>query len=66
MVLLEDEEKTLDAVPIKGDDQILIELRNKDLTWPEEMSLLRKPQRSSSVFNQCEYNSLRLIVFSSH
>lgn len=33
---------------ICDDDQILIEIRNKDLTWPEELGALALAQRSSS------------------
>jgi ubiquitin carboxyl-terminal hydrolase 6/32 len=44
MVLLEEEELTLEALGIEDDSQILLEVRNKDLTWPEEMGSLQQQQ----------------------
>ncbi|XP_076255455.1 ubiquitin specific protease 32 isoform X3 [Rhynchophorus ferrugineus] len=38
--LLEDERAQLQDLGIKDADQILLEIRNKDLTWPEEMGQL--------------------------
>lgn len=43
MVLIEDEEATLEELGICDDDQVLIEVRNKDLTWPEEIGSLAIP-----------------------
>lgn len=40
MKLIEDEDFTLEKLDIHDDDQILMEVRNKDLTWPEEISSL--------------------------
>lgn len=40
MVLIEDEEATLEELGVCDDDQVLIEVRNKDLTWPEEIGSL--------------------------
>ncbi|XP_050441466.1 ubiquitin carboxyl-terminal hydrolase 32 [Adelges cooleyi] len=40
MVLIEDEEQTLEELGVCDEDQIIIEIRNKDLTWPEEISSL--------------------------
>ncbi|XP_063220318.1 ubiquitin carboxyl-terminal hydrolase 32 isoform X2 [Bacillus rossius redtenbacheri] len=40
MVLIEDGNSTIEDFGIMDDDQLLIEVRNKDLTWPEEMSSL--------------------------
>lgn len=37
LVLLEDENATLAMLACRDNDQLLIEVRNKDLTWPEEM-----------------------------
>jgi ubiquitin carboxyl-terminal hydrolase 6/32 len=37
LTLLEDEEATLASLGFRDNDQLLIEVRNKDLTWPEEM-----------------------------
>lgn len=37
MNLIEDEDFTLEKLCIRDDDQILMEVRNKDLTWPEEI-----------------------------
>lgn len=39
-VLLEDENATLQELSIVDNDQILLEVRNKDLTWPEELGAL--------------------------
>lgn len=38
MFILEEEDSTLEELGILDEDQILIEVRNKDLTWPEEMN----------------------------
>uniref|UniRef100_A0A1B6CHY2 ubiquitinyl hydrolase 1 n=1 Tax=Clastoptera arizonana TaxID=38151 RepID=A0A1B6CHY2_9HEMI len=40
MKLIEEEETTLEDLEINEDDQFLIEVRNKDLTWPEEIGSL--------------------------
>ena len=40
MLLIEDEEPTLEDLGVLDEDQLLIEVRNKDLTWPEEMGSL--------------------------
>ena len=37
LTLLEDENASLASLNIRDNDQLLIEVRNKDLTWPEEM-----------------------------
>ncbi|KAK3792374.1 hypothetical protein RRG08_045918 [Elysia crispata] len=42
LTLLEDEDKTVEGYGIEDMQQILLEVRNKDLTWPEEMSQLAK------------------------
>ncbi|XP_005089176.1 ubiquitin carboxyl-terminal hydrolase 32 [Aplysia californica] len=42
ITLLEDEEKTVEDYGIEDMQQMLLEIRNKDLTWPEEMSQLAK------------------------
>ncbi|CAG2247856.1 USP6_32 [Mytilus edulis] len=42
MTLLEDENQTLEDCSVEENQQMLIEIRNKDLTWPEEMSQLAK------------------------
>ncbi|XP_066148846.1 ubiquitin carboxyl-terminal hydrolase 32 isoform X1 [Euwallacea fornicatus] len=39
-LLLEDEQAHLQDLGIRDTDQILLEVRNKDLTWPEEMGQL--------------------------
>lgn len=49
MNVLEDEGASLEDLEIKDEDQLLIEVRNKDLTWPEEMGCLQDRRRSSSV-----------------
>ncbi|XP_055640764.1 ubiquitin carboxyl-terminal hydrolase 32 isoform X2 [Toxorhynchites rutilus septentrionalis] len=38
--LLEDDNFTLQELSIADNDQILLEIRNKDLTWPEELGSL--------------------------
>nr|CAD7196012.1 unnamed protein product [Timema douglasi] len=40
MLLIEEDEPTLEDLGITDEDQLLIEVRNKDLTWPEEMGSL--------------------------
>ncbi|XP_052268914.1 ubiquitin carboxyl-terminal hydrolase 32-like isoform X1 [Dreissena polymorpha] len=45
MSLLDDEAMTVDQAGVEDSQQILIEVRNKDLTWPEEMSQLAKNKR---------------------
>ncbi|ESO97937.1 hypothetical protein LOTGIDRAFT_153048 [Lottia gigantea] len=42
LALLEDENMTVEEALIEENQQLLIEVRNKDLTWPEEMSQLAK------------------------
>ncbi|XP_064618756.1 ubiquitin carboxyl-terminal hydrolase 32-like [Lineus longissimus] len=42
MTLLEEEEMTMEDLGIEDNQNILIEVRNKDLTWPEEMSQLAR------------------------
>lgn len=39
-ILLEDENAILQDLGIFDGDQILLEVRNKDLTWPEELGAL--------------------------
>lgn len=39
--LLEEETKTLSELGITDGHRLLIEVRNKDLTWPEELGALR-------------------------
>ncbi|XP_046684242.1 ubiquitin carboxyl-terminal hydrolase 32 isoform X2 [Homalodisca vitripennis] len=43
MVLIEEEEATLEELGVCDEDQLLIEVRNKDLTWPEEIGSLAIP-----------------------
>lgn len=38
--LLEEEQLTLEELAVADNDQILLEIRNKDLTWPEELCSL--------------------------
>ncbi|XP_023716699.1 ubiquitin carboxyl-terminal hydrolase 32 isoform X2 [Cryptotermes secundus] len=45
MLLIEDEEPTLEDLGVLDEDQLLIEVRNKDLTWPEEMGSLAIPMQ---------------------
>ncbi|KAJ6636569.1 Ubiquitin carboxyl-terminal hydrolase 32, partial [Pseudolycoriella hygida] len=44
--LLEEENLTLQEMEISDNDQILLEVRNKDLTWPEELGSLSLNQPS--------------------
>ena len=37
MVLWEDEHSTLESLGVEDSDRILLEVRNADLTWPEEL-----------------------------
>lgn len=46
--LLEDDQPTLQELMISDNDQILLEIRNKDLTWPEELGSLSLSQPSGS------------------
>lgn len=39
-LLLEDENATLQDLGMQDNEQILLEVRNKDLTWPEELGAL--------------------------
>lgn len=50
--LLEDEQPTLQELLIADNDQFLLEIRNKDLTWPEELGSLSlsQPNYNSSGF----------------
>uniref|UniRef100_S4RA38 Ubiquitin carboxyl-terminal hydrolase 32 n=1 Tax=Petromyzon marinus TaxID=7757 RepID=S4RA38_PETMA len=40
LTLLDDDEQTIKSLRIEDNQQILIEVRNKDMSWPEEMSSL--------------------------
>ena len=42
MTLIEEEDVTLEDLKVENETQFLIEVRNKDLTWPEELSLLAR------------------------
>lgn len=53
MVLIEDEDQTLEELGVCDEDQIIIEIRNKDLTWPEEIGSLSV--NSGDKCKQCEY-----------
>ncbi|CAB3376870.1 Hypothetical predicted protein [Cloeon dipterum] len=48
MVLLEEEELSLETLGVEDDSQLLLEVRNKDLTWPEEMGSLQQQQQQNS------------------
>ncbi|XP_058455432.1 ubiquitin carboxyl-terminal hydrolase 32 isoform X2 [Malaya genurostris] len=45
--LLEDDNLTLQELAISDNDQLLLEIRNKDLTWPEELGSLTLAHSSS-------------------
>lgn len=61
MVLIEDEDATLEELGVCDDDQILIELQNKDLTWPEEMESLAltsandRHRQGNKIFKKNEF-----------
>ncbi|XP_061639048.1 ubiquitin carboxyl-terminal hydrolase 32 isoform X3 [Phyllopteryx taeniolatus] len=40
LTLLDDEDHTLESLQIQDEQQLVIEIRNKDMSWPEEMSLI--------------------------
>ncbi|XP_075218366.1 ubiquitin specific protease 32 isoform X2 [Lycorma delicatula] len=44
VIPIEDETATLEELNVEDEDQILVEVRNKDLTWPEEIGHLALPQ----------------------
>ena len=39
-ILLEEDEKTVEDVPLNEGCHLLLEIRNRDLSWPEEMNSL--------------------------
>ncbi|XP_059614538.1 ubiquitin carboxyl-terminal hydrolase 32 isoform X2 [Phlebotomus argentipes] len=47
--LLEEDKATLQELMINDNDQLLLECRNKDLTWPEELSALSISGASGGV-----------------
>lgn len=56
MVLIEDEEQTLEELGVCDEDQIIIEIRNKDLTWPEEIGSLSV--NSGDKCKQCKLDKI--------
>uniref|UniRef100_A0AAQ4P084 Ubiquitin carboxyl-terminal hydrolase 32 n=1 Tax=Gasterosteus aculeatus aculeatus TaxID=481459 RepID=A0AAQ4P084_GASAC len=40
LALLDDEDHTLESLKIYDEQQLVIEVRNKDMSWPEEMSFI--------------------------
>ncbi|KAM9852934.1 ubiquitin carboxyl-terminal hydrolase 32 [Aulostomus maculatus] len=40
LTLLDDEDHTLESLKIQEEQQLVIEVRNKDMSWPEEMSFI--------------------------
>lgn len=46
--LLEDDNVTLQDLAIRDNDQILLEVRSKDLTWPEELGSLTLSQSNNA------------------
>uniref|UniRef100_A0A8C4EFD5 Ubiquitin carboxyl-terminal hydrolase 32 n=1 Tax=Dicentrarchus labrax TaxID=13489 RepID=A0A8C4EFD5_DICLA len=40
LTLLDDEDHTLESLKIHDEQQLVIEVRNKDMSWPEEMSFI--------------------------
>ncbi|XP_059216867.1 ubiquitin carboxyl-terminal hydrolase 32 isoform X1 [Stomoxys calcitrans] len=50
-ILLEEDSMTLKELMIKDNDQILLEIRNKDQTWPEELGSLTLSQSGGASVN---------------
>lgn len=50
--LLEDENATLQDLHVHDNDQLLLEVRNKDLTWPEELGALASGSTSVNSFER--------------
>ncbi|XP_051966292.1 ubiquitin carboxyl-terminal hydrolase 32-like isoform X2 [Xyrauchen texanus] len=40
LTLLDDEDHTLESLKIQDEQHLIIEVRNKDMSWPEEMSFI--------------------------
>ncbi|KAJ8280946.1 hypothetical protein GJAV_G00061360 [Gymnothorax javanicus] len=40
LILLDDEEHTLESLKIQDEQHLVIEVRNKDMSWPEEMCFI--------------------------
>ncbi|XP_075993223.1 ubiquitin carboxyl-terminal hydrolase 32 isoform X3 [Genypterus blacodes] len=40
LTLLDDEDHTLESLKVHDEQQLVIEVRNKDMSWPEEMSFI--------------------------
>lgn len=59
MILIEDEDQTLEELGVCDEDQIIIEIRNKDLTWPEEIGSLSV--NSGDKYKQCKW--FKLLIF---
>lgn len=51
---LETEEVTLDDLGVKDGDQLLLEVRNVDLTWPEELGALSSAATNANSKNSIE------------
>ena len=75
MTLLEEEEMMMEDLGIEDQQQILIEVRNKDLTWPEEMSQLAKNKtnidkkhqgKSSDSASDFQYRLVNFCLGKSH
>lgn len=50
--LLEEDSLTLQDLAISDNDQILLEIRNKDLTWPEELGSLSMSQSHNTALER--------------
>ncbi|XP_068142891.1 ubiquitin carboxyl-terminal hydrolase 32 isoform X1 [Drosophila tropicalis] len=48
-ILLEEDTMSLKELVIRDNDQLLLEIRNKDLTWPEELGSLATAQSGQGV-----------------
>lgn len=55
--LLEDDNATLQDLGVFDCDQILLEVRNKDLTWPEELGALVSGGNNSNNNNNTTTNN---------
>lgn len=61
--MLEEEDITLEEVGVGDLSQVLIEVRNKDLTWPEEMSQITSTKVMRTQSRQGSYVTFFTDVF---
>ena len=63
MILLEEDDATLEEVGVADLAQVLIEVRNKDLTWPEEMSQITSTRVMHTQSTQGKVAFILLFTF---